>query len=142
MKQDNLKDLFSRITPEEGSERDFMDTLKSKLDSVEEIRLQNLQAIENLRRYNALIHRNSRRAVVVAIIIGFASGILCSLLMPAIGRLFSFVTLPPVYIHVLSWGFVALIAVAMSLNSYSFLSHPSLSIKALIKNTFFTDKYI
>lgn len=120
MKQDNLKDLFSRITPEEGSERDFMDTLKSKLDSVEEIRLQNLQAIENLRRYNALIHRNSRRAVVVAIIIGFASGILCSLLMPAIGRLFSFVTLPPVYIHVLSWGFVALIAVAMSLNSYSF----------------------
>ena len=72
--EDPLKEMFDGFEPQIGDSDEFMSRLESRLDSVEIIRDRAAEA-----------RRRSILAAVIAAFVGFAFGVLTTLLMPHIG---------------------------------------------------------
>lgn len=71
MEDNQLKDLFAGFNPPMGDDNQFM----SKLE-------RNLQAVEFAKTHCAEARRKNRVAVIVASIVGFVCGVVCTLCYP------------------------------------------------------------
>lgn len=74
MEEDSLQNLFDNFNPELSSDDLFMNKLQKNLDSVELIR-----------QYDAQLKVQSRKAVVIAAVVGFIVGVLLTLSLPYLG---------------------------------------------------------
>lgn len=73
MEDEKIKELFSRFEPEVSSEFEFMKRVE-----------RNLEAVEIVKQHNRAMMRQSRRAVVVAALCGFAAGVVMMMILPVI----------------------------------------------------------
>ncbi|MDE5553972.1 MAG: hypothetical protein K2J10_02175 [Muribaculaceae bacterium] len=117
MDDDKIKQLFQDFRPGMSSDFAFLSKLERNLNSVEIIRQQAAQ-----------VHRRSRKAVIIAAIVGFVTGFFASYLVPYIGGLISDIqsSLPDSstlrviadYQTTIAWSIVASLSIIMSINAY------------------------
>ena len=114
---DKLKELFSDFNPDLSSDSLFMSRLERSLNSVEIVK-----------RHAAEMELRNRKAVAIAAIIGFISGFLFSLLLPALQHAVASwqLTLPdsswlsPIAENfaIIAWLAIALASSLIALNTY------------------------
>ena len=75
MEDDKLKKLFAGFDPEMASDACFMSGLRKSME-----------AVEIVRQHSMAMRRKNRKAVVIAAVAGFVSGVLFTLLLPMIGE--------------------------------------------------------
>lgn len=74
MEDDKIKEMFAAFNPELPPANDFMERLRH-----------NMEAVEMIRRRQAQLRRQGRKAVAIASLAGFAAGMLFSMMLPWIG---------------------------------------------------------
>lgn len=112
-----LKDLFAAFDPELPSDTRFVDSLQRRLDSVELIR-----------QRSAELRSRSRKAMVIAALVGFVAGMLFSFAIPYVGHAVasaSISLLPGAAMGVLAdnhliitWFVIAVTSVFLTINAY------------------------
>lgn len=117
MEEDKFKKLFADFEPELSSDAVFEERLERKLDNVEIIR-----------RNNAVVLSNTKKAVAIAALVGFVVGILLAPAVPYLSGLVSewLMTLPEeTVLSVLAanfptfaWLIVAAASVICAINTY------------------------
>lgn len=117
MDEDKFKELFQGFEPEMKSDDLFMNRLQNRLDNVELVKEHN----------DEIIYR-SRIAVVVAFVVGIATGSLLSLAIPNISAFIQSLytdiasTTQIAFISghelIIAWGIVAATASILAYNSY------------------------
>ena len=105
----DIRELFENFRPELPSDEEFMQSLDRRLD-----------AVETLRSIAEKQRRSSRIAVAAALAAGFASGVVCTLLMPwlldTVGGLWS--TVVPAD----SWSYIPLVICWIMVSSITVLT--------------------
>lgn len=116
MEDDKIKDLFSNFEPELSSSSQFMQRLQ-----------QNMNAIEFVKQQNAAMKRRNRMAVLIALVCGFAMGVVLTLAYPLMGDWISTVSISLPFLNIntlqlnyqpLGWLFFALASGITALNAY------------------------
>ena len=129
MEDDKIKLLFQDFQPGLSSDFDFIRKLERNLNSVEIVREQ-----------SALLRRRSKRAVIIAAIVGFVTGFLASFLVPYFGNIVSEMQLSMPdssamkllvdYQMTFAWVIVGSLSLIMSYNAYDITQAISLNSKA------------
>lgn len=117
MEDDKLKSLFSNFEPELSSDFLFMNKLK-----------RNLNSVELIKQHTVEVRSRSRKAVVIAAIVGFIVGFLFSLSLPYLSEAVSNwqLTLPSESVMnvfannftIIAWLVIGGTSVFAALNSY------------------------
>lgn len=118
MEDDKIKEMFSEFDPAMAPDDEFMRRLG-----------RNLEAVELVRAHNAAQRNRSRRAIAVAVAVGFVAGFLFSLALPWIGWAMAAITpdsgtllrtLADNYL-VAAWILIAATSVFMAVNAYELM---------------------
>lgn len=117
MEDDKLKFLFSNFEPELSSDFQFMNKLQ-----------QNLNSVEIIKQHTAEVLSRSKKAVVIAAVVGFIVGFLFSLSLPYLNEAVSNwqLTLPSDSVMsalahnftTIAWLVIGATSVLAALNSY------------------------
>lgn len=117
MEDKDLKDLFDSYSPDISPDLPFMTRLERSMDSVEMIRERQMHA-----------RKTQRRAMAIAVAVGFLTGIIMAFILPlACAPLFSFgpqihhqvacMADPPIS-PIYYWAVIGLFSVLMTFTSY------------------------
>lgn len=116
MQDQELKDMFAGFNPPVSDSRAFMRRLAHSLD-----------AVETVRRQNAVVRRLNRRAAVIAASVGFVVGMLFALAIPWVLGAISSIEMPRVEIltlpaadivRVALWCLTGGVSVVSAINAY------------------------
>ena len=124
MEEEKIKGIFAEFQPELPGDELFMARLENRLNNVEYIRRKNLSTI-----------KRSRRAAVIAALVGVAAGLLLSLAVPYVMALlpaqaYNIPTAAPTMTlgetaRLTVWAIVAATSALLAVNAYHLASAPS-----------------